>query len=583
MTNNRLYAATLSAAVSIAALFSLSGCATSVGAARKPIQSIEEIESSAGKQFAAMPAIQKVKVPFSAFIVKSKAGSLPVGKDRDIEASFNDATIAHVLQTISLASGLNCFYADVPTLVMKASTDTTPAPDYVLAPSTPTSSTSSAATNGYSVMNATGSTSSSTATTIPAAGGSGTTTNATQVDVAEKAAPKTDNISLTFNGKISDLLTAISRSTGWIFSYEGGAIYMKRAETYNVVVPGYEDLLGEIKRNVSMLGGTNIAYDHLTSTMTFQADYNAAERISEFCRKARDNAALVTMRIMLVNVALNGTANAGIDWTGFNFGYGTQKVITGFGNRTDGGSSSNSSSSSGSTSASGGASSSSASVSGSSFINVVNEVANMTTGVGVIGNPTGAGVFIEAAKFTLGSVLNYIETYGRFEVMQNSFIMGLSGTKNGLSSVTQTPYVQQLLLTALSTNATSATQGVQTATAQSGIVLEVIPSYNKLDGTLYMPLKVMVSNINRMVTLSAGNQVGTFTQPEITYKSINAFLRMTPSQVAVIGGLTTSSKVDSSSGLPGDTLLTKTASTTTSNEQLVVIVKPAVIEFEPET
>ena len=98
----------------------------------------------------------------------------------------------------------------------------------------------------------------------------------------------------------------------------------------------------EIRNNIEALGGTSISYDNLTSTITFQADFNSSERIAEFCRKLRENASLVTMRILLVDVSLNSTTSAGIDWTKFIMGYGTQNLTAspnGFGNRPPAGTS----------------------------------------------------------------------------------------------------------------------------------------------------------------------------------------------------------------------------------------------------
>ena len=55
---------------------------------------------------------------------------------------------------------------------------------------------------------------------------------------------------------------------------------------------------------------------------------------------------------------------------------------------------------------------------------------------------------------------------------------------------------------------------------------------------------------------------------------------MSPWQVAIIGGLVNEQTNYSSTGLPLDTTLTKSYGNTKNKEELVVVVKPSIIEFE---
>ena len=527
--------------IAVAAMFAVTGCAAGMGEARKPIPSFAEVETKMRDDLGSIPPVQKIKLPANAFVVTSKAGGIPPELDKEIDASFSEASIAQVLQTISKATGINSFYSDAASF-------------------SPAIGQESSSASAISII----------PPASPMLTGQGGTYSPQQ--------PKSDNITLSFKGKLSDFLNTVSRATGWIFSYDSAALCVKKNETYSVIVPAYPELLKEIERNVAALGGRSIAYDRLTSALTFQADSNAAQRISEFCRKARDNASLVTMRIMLVNVRLDGSASAGIDWTKFVLGYGTQKQVGDFGNRTM--TSASGSGSSGSPGSGPTGSGSGADAGSTPFPNVLAPVNGLSDGLGAVFSATGANIFIDATKFTLGALLNFIESYGRFSSIQNAFIESLSGTKSALHVLTETPYVSEISLSALSTNAATATQSVKTATAKSGVELEVVPYYSSREGTLSLALKVNVSNVTRFLTLSAGNQIGSITQPETILKTVDTYLRMTPSQVAVIGGLSLESHTDSSYGLPADTWLTKTASSATAKEELVIIVKPAVIEFE---
>jgi type II secretory pathway component GspD/PulD (secretin) len=118
----------------------------------------------------------------------------------------------------------------------------------------------------------------------------------------------------------------------------------------------------------------------------------------------------------------------------------------------------------------------------------------------------------------------------------------------------------------------------QADVAKTGVVLEITPHYNAMARTLGVDIDAGVYGVTRFIDLSAG-LLGILTQPEVAKKQVSTYLRMAVGQIAVIGGLTHNRDANTIAGLPIDTYLTKTRQTITEREELVIVVKPTIVEF----
>ena len=399
------------------------------------------------------------------------------------------------------------------------------------------------------------------------------TANSTNIEQSSVKEDRVRQISISYSGKLSGFLKILATSSGYFFHYdaEAGAVVVKEREVFNMVIPNYTSfqkdvrqpgknfmIQEEIEASLKNLGAKDISYDTFSSTLSFSADSNGFKRIRGYIKSLRDNAALVTMRVMLLEVSLNSSQNSGIDWTKLVVGYKSQAQNP-FGvaatNAT--------------ATATASASSTSASV-----------TTPLSTGLAAVFTGTGAEVFIEAKNFSLGMLLNFLDTYGHYSISQNVRIESMSGTKGRFAVLTKTPYVSAVQFTALTAQSSTATAGFTSATAKSGVEIEIVPYYNKAEGSLSMSLKVDVTGVTQMITLQAGQQLGTVNQPEETVKSLEDFLRFAPSHIAVIGGLTYEKTNNASTGLPGESYLSKSYATKKEKTELVLVVKPTIYEFE---
>jgi len=382
-------------------------------------------------------------------------------------------------------------------------------------------------------------------------------------------------ISISYSGRLSGFLKILSASSGYFFHYDtdAGAVVVKEREIFNLVIPNYTAMQKEkradgknfliqeeIESSLKNLGARDISYDTFTSTLSFSADANGFRRIKGYVKSLRDNAALVTMRVMLLEVSLNNTQNTGIDWTKLVLGYKSQAqnpfgvAATNLNN--------SSSTTSGTTSTS------------------TDTAKALSAGAAAVFNGTGAELFVEAKNFSLAMLLNFLESYGHYSISQNIRIESMSGTRGKFAVLTKTPYVSAVQFTALTQQSSTATAGFTSATAKSGVEIEIVPYYNKAEGSLSMSLKVDVTGVTQMVTLQAGQQLGTVNQPEETVKSLENFLRFSPSHIAVIGGLTYEKLNNTKVGLPGENYLSKNYAGSMQKTELVLVVKPTIFEFE---
>ena len=502
------------------ALGGLSACAVAPAYQKPSPSAFADMSETTTADLRSVPDVVSVPVPPGSFIVQEPILRLPEHSEKMLTATYADAELDRILYTIASHAQLNLMFL-------------------------PTARADSAASTNFSAS----------PSAVPGA------------PAASASAPRMTRISISFSGKTSDFLRALSQASGYFFTFENGTIIVKERETFNVTLPAYPEALREIEANLKTLGATRISYDRLTTSLSFSANSFELQKIKEYLQRARENASLVMLRVILLNVRLNDEKNAGIDWTKLAVGARSQKTVDSFGLRSDSSASSTSSTDSGSSSS-------------SSTQAAVDALASTyRSGVGVLANTTGANLFFEAASFSVSGLLNFIESYGSFQISQNFFLQSMSGTKGKLDILTETPYVSEVSSNALLNPSSTLTQAVKTATAKAGVEMELFPIYNKADGTLSLALKASILGVTRFISLEAGQQIGRITQPETTKKSIDTYLRMTPSQVAIIGGLVFDRATNSAAGLPADSYMTKAYKAEHEREELVVIVKPTVLEF----
>ncbi|MEM4134392.1 MAG: hypothetical protein QXV73_04270 [Candidatus Micrarchaeia archaeon] len=342
-------------------------------------------------------------------------------------------------------------------------------------------------------------------------------------------------LTIKYKGKLCDLFNLLSHKTGYFFDYRGDStVIVEKEKTFSFIVPNYFELLKYVKDSIEKLGARNVSYDNFTSMLNFTVDYTGYERVKRFLQSLYRNASLINLRIVLLSVSFDSENNIGIDWSRFT-------------------------------------------------LDASDRLMRVKSDLNLVTNNQGASIVINRPKFSFSGFLNFIEKYGKYSILQNVYMQTLSGVKGRIEVVKETPYIKEV---SLSTSNTTTGTALGTATsdkAKSGVELEMVPYYDKLSDTLSINLKVVVSEVIRLINLNAGQQIGTLTQPEVSLKTVNTQLRLTPEQVIILGGLIYEKGYTNTSGLPFDSVLTKEMVQSKSKEELVILVKPTIIEFVPSS
>jgi hypothetical protein len=102
------------------------------------------------------------------------------------------------------------------------------------------------------------------------------------------------------------------------------------------------------------------------------------------------------------------------------------------------------------------------------------------------------------------------------------------------------------------------------------------PRYDHDSSLVSLDLNLQVSAVLGQNNLSAGNQLGTLTQPTTQDQTFNATLRLRPGETAVVGGVRYLSKVKNAIGPAVENLALAMNDDTTSVNEMFIVVRPTV-------
>jgi type II secretory pathway component GspD/PulD (secretin) len=141
-------------------------------------------------------------------------------------------------------------------------------------------------------------------------------------------------------------------------------------------------------------------------------------------------------------------------------------------------------------------------------------------------------------RFNFSGLFDFLQTYGDTKTTQNVLLKTVSGNKVSFKSLTQIPYVSEIgVTTSTSSNNNTALGSTQTDKADDGIEVDMTPRFDASANTVTIDMKLSIKAVLAFNQLSAGNQLGTLTQPTTADRSFTDILRMRPGQTVVVGGL----------------------------------------------
>jgi hypothetical protein len=354
-----------------------------------------------------------------------------------------------------------------------------------------------------------------------------------------------------FDGTLGTLLSAISRATDVWFTYSDGAIVVSSTERIGVSVPQDTTFADTLSKGLDALGIKEKAITGDAGMVTMDITPSQFRKTREYLSRLTNNAAFVTLQIAVLNVTLNQNAKQGIDWANLQFSalkggspldvQAWQKALGTGTNSTSGttGSTTGGSTTTSSTTTSTGSTATDTtgtSSTGSSTTDTLGSVARSVASLGVTGGALQGLAF--GGRFNFSGLFDFLQTYGDTKTTQNVLLKTVSGNKVSFKSLTQIPYVSEIgVTTSTSSNNNTALGSTQTDKADDGIEVDMTPRFDASANTVTIDMKLSIKAVLAFNQLSAGNQLGTLTQPTTADRSFTDILRMRPGQTVVVGGL----------------------------------------------
>jgi len=299
-----------------------------------------------------------------------------------------------------------------------------------------------------------------------------------------------------FKGTVGELVQRLENSGDLAVWYDHGLV-LGEVRRYSVAIMQNIDISQSVVNELIRLG----ARDVVGSIGAGQVFYSAgprinAELIEPYLRRISTNLSEVTIQVALVTVSMTKNAERGFDWSAFNLQLGN-----GTGAQID-----------------------PQPQSGNGVLN--SSSFNAVFGVG-LANPV-----------SIAGAIRFLSRMGDTSVTQNVELRTLSGAPVVLRSGENIPYIQNVGSNVVGgLGGAGITGSTQTASLATGLTLNVDPRYDADTGIVTMDVGVKLVDLVEFVQLSAGNQVGTLSQPRTREQGLNSILRVPAGQTSIVGGI----------------------------------------------
>jgi|GEM_PF-2197182 len=316
--------------------------------------------------------------------------------------------------------------------------------------------------------------------------------------------------------------------------YDDGVITVKESQTFTVSLPPLpaETTYDSIVAGLKAFTGADGTVDGTTRTMIYTATERTAKRALQYFDRLRKSTAMIVYETYIWEVGLDGGNSAGINWTQladlgtFNSGF---------------------------------------SVSGTTLSDLGTPIS--------IGLPTKGAI-----NLTTGDILRFISSQGAVKTISQPQLTVLSGSEATLRVAETEAYVESLTRTQ---NTTNDTETVSTTTGQvdTGFTLTIGSSWD--NGTVYGNVDINLQQLLEFQDFPAGND-STLRLPKTAERELQTQVRVRPGDSVLIAGLVRERQQYDKTGAGFQTpVLPFSRTGTTSNTELVFLLRPRVIVYQP--
>lgn len=375
-----------------------------------------------------------------------------------------------------------------------------------------------------------------------------------------------------YKGTLGNLMSAVSRSADVWFTWQDGVLQISGKERVVLSMPQDEGLADKIKKGLVELGvvGEDSMVSFQAGMLTADLKPSQLKKVKSFLERMTSNAALVSLQVAIVTVNLNQNSKQGVDWSrmqmaiGKNNTYALNSLSQEPGALNGSNTLSQAAQPQPTTTTTNGVTTTTTATTTTpttggidqGILTANQDVNQIAKNLGNTVLLSGGGLRAVATNsiFSLIGFVDFLNDYGVTETKQNVMLKTVTGNKVKLKSVTQIPYVSSVSVGSTGTSGAAGgtgggglLAGAKTATANDGITLEMLPSFDAFSNTVSVSIDLSIQAVVGNNTLSAGSQLGSLSQPTTAERAFNDIIRVRPGQTVVVGGLTYDSIGDSRS------------------------------------
>ncbi|MCB1538443.1 MAG: type II and III secretion system family protein [Rhodospirillales bacterium] len=317
--------------------------------------------------------------------------------------------------------------------------------------------------------------------------------------------------------------------------YDDGVLTVKENQTFTVSLPPLpaDTTYDSIVTGLKAFTGAEGTVDTTTRTMIYTATERTAKKAEQYFERLRKSTAMIVYETYIWEVGLDGGNSAGIRWSqlgeklgAYNIGFSLDQNTT---------------------------------------------LSDLGTPIS-IGLPT-RGVL----NLATGDVLRFISTQGSVKTISQPQLTVLSGSEAELRVAETEAYVASLTRTENTTN-NSETVSTTTGQVDTGFTLKIGSSWD--NGTVYGDIDIDLQQLLEFQDFPAGT--GTLRLPKTAERQLKTQVRVRPGDSVLIAGLVRERQQYDKSGLGmNKPILPFSRTGTTSNTELVFLLRPRVIVYQP--
>lgn len=398
-----------------------------------------------------------------------------------------------------------------------------------------------------------------------------------------------------FEGTLGELLEQLTAQYNIAVEHRSGMTYLVDANRFSAALPQHKEFLEQVATALGEMGAKEVRTDVLAGQVYYVAKPNVADYVEEYLTSIAKNSAMVTLQVAVLTVGMNRDVNLGFDWAKLAVQRGsgpmradvgsilksstsmTPTVNTGTGATTGTNTGTNNG-----TTTSNNTNGTNTSTNTGTAANTVAAVQSVLTGSMLsFAGTEGFGYKFANNAFSMTAALKALSTYGNARTEQNVVLGTLSGVPVKISSGNDIPYIKSIGSATAAGGATSGTS--QTDVIKSGLSLDLVPNFDAADGTVTTSIKVDMSTLVAFRELSAGQNLGTLSQPEMQKLGFENVGRINAGETIIVGGITYDQVSNNYTNFPGmEEAPTGSKAQKVNRNAIYIVVRPTVVIFTPQ-